>query len=144
MVAVPSLTVPVNVSQYVDVPFVAKSCPNVPVALFESRNSPVIRSLSIVEEARYERPRAEKFPVEVPLVNTKLVDDAVPVIKLVTLPLVAERLVTNALVVVELPTIRSVMLAKVATRDEMKELVLVLLVERRSVKLPLVAAKLVV
>ena len=126
--AVPSFITPVIVIQYVEVPFVASTCPNVPVALFESRNSPVIRSLSIVEEARYERPEAVKLEVK----------------ELVLVLLVDERLVANALVVVELPTIRSVMLAKVATRDEMKELVLVLLVERRSVKLPLVAAKLVV
>ena len=104
MVAVPSLTVPVSVSQYVEVPLVARICPADPVALFESRSSPVIRSLLMVEDARYESPVAEKFPVDVPLVNI--------------------RLVVEALV------------------DEM--LVEVLLVEVKSVKLPFVAAKLVV
>ena len=58
--------------------------------------------------------------------------------------MVAVRFVTVALVVVELPMMRSVIDAKVATREEMKELVVVLLVEVRSVKLPLVAEKLVV
>ena len=63
---------------------------------------------------------------------------------MVELLLVAVRLVMVAFVVVELPMMRSVMDASVATSEEMKELVVVLLVEVRSVKLPLVAEKLVV
>ena len=52
MVAVPLLTVPVIVTQYVEVPLVVRTCPDVPVALLVSLNSPVIRSFSIVELAR--------------------------------------------------------------------------------------------
>ena len=63
---------------------------------------------------------------------------------MVELLLVAVRFITVALVVVELPMMRSVIDARVATSEEMKELVVVLLVEVRSVKLPLVAEKLVV
>ena len=63
---------------------------------------------------------------------------------MVELLLVAVRLVMVAFVVVELPMMRSVIDASVATREEMKELVEVLLEEVRSVKLPLVAEKLVV
>jgi hypothetical protein len=63
---------------------------------------------------------------------------------LVEVAFVVVRLVATAFVVVELPTTRSVMLASVATRDAKKPLVEVLFVERRSVKLPLVAEKLVV
>ena len=48
------------------------------------------------------------------------------------------------MVVVELPTIKSVIEAREATRDEKNPFVEVLLVERRSVKLPFVAAKFVV
>ena len=48
----PSATVPVMVYQNVEVPFVARTCPCVPVALLESRSSPVRRSLAIVDEAR--------------------------------------------------------------------------------------------
>ena len=43
---------------------VARICPVVPVALSESRSSPVTWSLEIVEEARYERPEAVKLVVE--------------------------------------------------------------------------------
>jgi hypothetical protein len=53
-VAVPLFTVPVTEAQNVDVPFVARYCPNVPVALLVSRSSPVRRSLSIVVEASIE------------------------------------------------------------------------------------------
>ncbi len=52
LVTVPSAIVPVTVVQYVEVPFVASTCPTDPVALLESRSSPVIWSLEIVEEAR--------------------------------------------------------------------------------------------
>jgi hypothetical protein len=70
LVAVPSATTPSTVAQKVEVPEVDRNCPNVPVALFVSRNSPVMRNLSIVVEARYERPEAVKLPVtvEVPTV----------------------------------------------------------------------------
>ena len=64
--------------------------------------------------------------------------------ELVVVELVALRLVANALVVVELPITALVIEARVATSDEMKEFVLVLLDESKSVKLPFVAAKLVV
>ena len=50
LVAVPALSPPETLVQYVEVPFVASTCPGVPVALFESRSSPVIRNLAIVEE----------------------------------------------------------------------------------------------
>jgi hypothetical protein len=69
VVAVPSFTVPVTVTQNVEVPFVASTCPAVPVALLESRNSPVSRSLSIVEDARNDRPEAVNVTVEVPIVE---------------------------------------------------------------------------
>lgn len=49
---VPSATVPVMVYQNVEVPFVARTCPAEPVALLESRSSPVRRSLAIVLDAR--------------------------------------------------------------------------------------------
>ena len=52
MVAVPSATVPAIVVQNVEVPLVASTCPNVPVALLESCNSPVRRRLAIVDDAR--------------------------------------------------------------------------------------------
>ena len=44
-------------------PLVARICPAVPVALFESRSSPVICSLEIVVDAKYERPETVS-PVE--------------------------------------------------------------------------------
>ena len=66
----PLATTPLTVAQYVEVPLVARTCPALPVALLESRNSPVTRSLSIVVEARYESPFEEKLPttVDVPSV----------------------------------------------------------------------------
>jgi hypothetical protein len=71
------------VYQYVEVPFVARICPAVPVALLESRNSPVRVSLAIVVDARLVRPVATRFPVVVLLT-------AVSPVKL---PFVAEKLV---------------------------------------------------
>jgi hypothetical protein len=55
LVAVPFATVPDTVVQNVDVPFVASTCPAVPVALFESRSSPVRRRAEMVVVARVER-----------------------------------------------------------------------------------------
>ena len=154
--------------QNVELPFVASTCPNVPVPLFESLNSPVRRSLSIVDEARYARPVAEKLPetkalvvvllvvnrlvivalvvVEFPTIRLVMVasveksEAIVPVVEksVVLVALVRVALVIVAFVVVEFPTIRLVMVARVATRDEMKELVEVLLVDTRLVKKPLV------
>jgi hypothetical protein len=56
LVAVPLATVPETLDQYVEVPLVVSTCPRVPVALFESRNSPVMRSLVNVVEASVVRP----------------------------------------------------------------------------------------
>jgi hypothetical protein len=53
---VPSARDPVESPvQYVDVPFVARNCPAVPVAFLPSRSSPVICSLLIVDEASIAR-----------------------------------------------------------------------------------------
>lgn len=100
--------------QKVDDPLVASTCPAVPVALFESRNSPVIRNLSIVEEARYERPVAVKLVVTVFVVvefpTTRFVmfaklatRDATK--ELVLVLLIEVRLVKNPLVELELPKV---------------------------------------
>jgi hypothetical protein len=51
LVTVPSATELVMVYQNVEVPLVASTCPADPVALLESRSSPVRRSLAIVEDA---------------------------------------------------------------------------------------------
>jgi hypothetical protein len=69
-VAVPLFRTLGILNQYVDVPLVASTCPAVPVALLVSLSSPVTLNLSIVVEARYERPEAVKLPVtvEVPVV----------------------------------------------------------------------------
>ena len=115
-----------------------------PVALLESRNSPVSLNLSIVVEARYVSPVARKFPLikadpvvvlltEVNPMKSPLVAEKLVVKKLVELLLVANRFVIVALVVVEFPTIRLVMDASVATREEKNPLVLVELVEKRLV-----------
>jgi hypothetical protein len=63
-VAVPLARSPVILFQEVDVPFVVRTWPGAPVALFVSRNSPVSTSFAIVVLARYERPEAVKLVVE--------------------------------------------------------------------------------
>ena len=76
--------------QNVELPFVASTCPNVPVPLFESLNSPVRRSLSIVDEARYARPVAEKLPETKALVVVLLVVNRLVIVALVALKVFAD------------------------------------------------------
>jgi hypothetical protein len=72
VVAVPSATIPVTVFQYVEVPLVARTCPAVPVALFESRNSPSIERLVTIAVA------AESVVVTRLLATVRLDVDAFP------------------------------------------------------------------
>ena len=109
--------------QYVDVPLVASTCPAVPVALVESRSSPVSCNLAIVEEARKESPEDVNDP---------------DVIRFVVVAFVIV-----AFVVVELPTMRSVMFASDEKKVEMTPLVEKKLVEVALVRVALVAVRLV-
>ena len=83
LVATPSAKVPPTVVQNVDVPFVARNCPILPVALFVSRSSPVIRRLVIVDDASVARPETFKLPVlillEVSAVAVVVASTVVPV-----------------------------------------------------------------
>ena len=105
----PLFTVPVRVTQYVEVPFVARICPGVPVASVESRSSPVRRSLAIVEDERaafwakrlVDEELVEKKLVEVLLVIVPLVAPKLVLVPLVKNPLVAKELVLVALVIIE-------------------------------------------
>jgi hypothetical protein len=93
-VAEPLATVPDTVVQNVDVPLVARTCPNVPVAPFESRSSPVSCNLSIVEDASVARPDTVRLEIVVVArvdtpVTTNLVAVALVIVELVTFSVVA-------------------------------------------------------
>ena len=127
VVAVPFVLPPVIVAQYVEVPFVASTWPAVPVALLESRSSPVTRSLLSVVEA--------KTVSEAIVVEDKVVKPVTPnvpptisfpiTVEVPTVEVLAVRYVVTALVVVELPMMMLVMFASVANNDAKNPLVLV-------------------
>ena len=107
MVAVPSATTPVIVVQYVEVPAVDSTRPAVPVALLESLSSPVRRSLSMVELAKYALAVTVKLVI-VPLMEEKLVLVALVAVKSVNTAVIAVRRVAKKLVEVALVTVKAV------------------------------------
>ena len=123
----------VGVLQYVDVPFVVSICPVVPVALVESRSSPVRDSLVMVEDASVAR-----VAVKVEAVNLVIVEDAeVKSVMLVVARLDVPVAVREAVTILFACRLVVVAVPKRANEDE--RLVIVPLVAVSVVKKALVA-----
>ena len=85
-------------------PLVARTCPNVPVALFESRSSPVICNLEIVVEARTAKPVTFNLLV-VAFVAVRLVIVEVPIVAFVAVKLVKNAFSEESNVAKKLPDV---------------------------------------
>jgi hypothetical protein len=130
--------------QYVDVPFVASTCPAVPVALFESRSSPVRRRAEMVDVASCDVPVAVRLAVVMLLAKSAVSDVVASVVVPLTARLVSVAFVAEKLVEKRFVEVLFVVEALVATSEVMVVFTNTALVPNKLVEVLFVVTRLVI